>query len=320
VHFKGERGIDSGGLSKEFFLSASRQLASKKLALFLPAAEEQLLTLNPNSGQFNTKHFAWLSFVGRFLGKALYDKHVVDLRLSTLLYKHMLEQPILFDDLEAVDPLYCKSLAWMRDNDITDILFETFSVEAKRGGKNVSVELVAGGKDKEVTEANKDDYIALMVQWRTDFSVRAQLDALLAGFHSIVPLGALARSDLSPHEFDLIVNGRPEVPIDDLRAHSAYQGGYDEHSAVVLFLWQTLREFSDEYRGLFLKFVTGTSKIPVDGFDPPFTITKSDLSAGALPKAHTCFNQLVLPEYTNGKILHEKLFFALMNTDGFELA
>lgn len=47
-----------------------------------------------------------------------------------------------------------------------------------------------------------------MVQWRTDFSVRAQLDALLEGFHSIVPLGALAQSDLSPHEFDLIVNGR----------------------------------------------------------------------------------------------------------------
>lgn len=52
--------------------------------------------------------------------------------------------------------IFFRSLAWMRDNDITDILFETFSVEAKRGGKNVSVELVPGGKDKEVTEDNKD--------------------------------------------------------------------------------------------------------------------------------------------------------------------
>lgn len=81
---------------------------SKKLALFLPTPEEGGLTLNPNSGQFNPQHLRWLSFTGRFLGKALFDKHTVELRLSTLLYKHMLEQPIIFDDLEAVDPLYCK--------------------------------------------------------------------------------------------------------------------------------------------------------------------------------------------------------------------
>ena len=40
----------------------------------------------------------------------------------------------------------------------------------------------------------------------------------------------------------------------------------------------------------------------------------------ALPKAHTCFNQLVLPQYTDGKQLHDKLFFALLNTDSFQLA
>lgn len=37
----------------------------------------------------------------------------------------------------------------------------------------------------------------------------------------------------------------------------------------------------------------GTEKIPLDGLEPPFTLTASNAPADSLPKAHTCFNQLV---------------------------
>ena len=33
--------------------------------------------------------------------------------------------------------------------------------------------------------------------------------------------------------------------------------------------------------------------------------------------AHTCFNQLVLPAYTNKKILKQKLVIAIQNAEGF---
>ena len=69
-----------------------------------------------------------------------------------------------------------------------------------------------------------------------------------------------------------------------------------------------------------LRFITGTSKVPLDGFDPQFQITKSDLEEKALPKSHTCFCQLVLPEYTSKEVLKEKILFAVANTDGFNLS
>jgi hypothetical protein len=46
---------------------------------------------------------------------------------------------------------------------------------------------------------------------------------------------------------------------------------------------------------------------------------KSDESArprigGALPRAHTCFNQIVLPEYKSYDQLIDRLTFAIVNT------
>lgn len=38
-----------------------------------------------------------------------------------------------------------------------------------------------------------------------------------------------------------------------------------------------------------------------------------------LPEAHTCFNQLILPEYPNKEVLKKKLIIAISNAEGFGL-
>ena len=69
-----------------------------------------------------------------------------------------------------------------------------------------------------------------------------------------------------------------------------------------------------------MKFITGTSQYPLDAYDPPFTLTNAEGDINtALPRAHTCFNQLVLPSYESPKILKEKLLYAIENTEGFQL-
>jgi E3 ubiquitin-protein ligase HUWE1 len=64
-------------------------------------------------------------------------------------------------------------------------------------------------------------------------------------------------------------------------------------------------------KGLLLQFVTGTSRVPPEGFGglkgingpTKFSIHK-DFNSEHLPKAHTCFNQLDLPEYPSKEMLH----------------
>ena len=83
----------------------------------------------------------------------------------------------------------------------------------------------------------------------------------------------------------------------------------------------TNQTLSDKKRKNLLRFVTGTCRIPLDGFDPPFTLTPSDLDASALPMAHTCFNQLVLPTYPTVEVLLKRLEVAVKHgiAEGFHL-
>ena len=76
----------------------------------------------------------------------------------------------------------------------------------------------------------------------------------------------------------------------------------------------------DADRAQVLKFATGCPRIPLDGFNPPFTIVKSTYAIGSLPTSHTCFNQLVLPVYLDKSKLEEKLMFAIRHSqDGFQM-
>ena len=129
------------------------------------------------------------------------------------------------------------------------------------------------------------------------------------------------RPAFSPAEFELLVNGRREIDVDEVRAYAIFQGGIDGEAPLALWLWQALREITPDERGRVLAFVTGSDRVPLDGYDPPFNVTLgSDMAKNSLPKSHTCFNQIVLPQYSSYEALKEKLLFAVENTDGFGMA
>ena len=92
---------------------------------------------------------------------------------------------------------------------------------------------------------------------------------------------------------------------------------------------QAREEADQETLGNVISFVTGCRSIPLDGLDPSFTIalsmdTAEDTSRednskiGILPRAHTCFNQLVLPPYTSSSQLAEQIQLAIsFGSEGF---
>lgn len=71
-------------------------------------------------------------------------------------------------------------------------------------------------------------------------------------------------------------------------------------------------------------FVTCCEKAPLFGFknlNPPFTIQKPEkIDDNALPVAATCFNMLRIPQYSNARILKEKLLYAINYNQGFGMA
>jgi E3 ubiquitin-protein ligase HUWE1 len=84
-----------------------------------------------------------------------------------------------------------------------------------------------------------------------------------------------------------------------------------------------------QQKALFLQFVTGTSKVPLEGFAQlqgmrgvqKFNIHRHYGGAHLLPSAHTCFNQLDLPEYTSEEQTRTRLMLALKEgSSGFGFA
>ena len=181
IRFHGEEGVDAGGVTREWFQVLSRQMFNPDYALFIPVASDRT-TFHPNKlSKVNDEHLMFFKFIGRIIGKALYEGRALDCHFSRAVYKRILGKTVSIKDMETLDLEYYKSLLWMLDNDISDIITETFSVETDDFGVIEIVDLCENGRNVAVTEENKQEYVQLMVEYRLTGSVQAQLEQFLKG-------------------------------------------------------------------------------------------------------------------------------------------
>lgn len=129
VRFYDEEGVDAGGVTREWFQILARQMFDPNNALFQPCAADKL-TYQPNKNSWvNPEHLSFFKFVGRVIGKAIYDGRLLDAYFAKSLYRQILGKPVDYRDVEWVDPEYYNSLCWILENDPT-VLDLNFSVEA----------------------------------------------------------------------------------------------------------------------------------------------------------------------------------------------
>lgn len=304
IRFHGEEGIDAGGVSREWFQALSRQMFDPSYALFIPVSSDRT-TFHPNlASSINEEHLLFFKFIGRVIGKALYEGRVLDCHFSRAVYKCILGKSVSVKDMESLDPDYYKSITWMLENDITDIITETFSVDNDKFGVVETVDLIPNGRNIPVTEDNKQEYVRLMVEFKLIGSVRDQLDNFLKGFHEIIPAELIAIFD--EQELELLISGLPEIDVDDWKANTEYHQ-YTAASPQIQWFWRAIRSFDTEERAKMLQFVTGTSKVPLNGFKElegmngftRFNIHRDYGSKDRLPTSHTCFNRKLLPSAQN---------------------
>ncbi|KAI1758954.1 HECT-domain-containing protein [Hypoxylon sp. FL1150] len=322
IKFDGEDGLDYGGLSREFFFLLSHEMFNPFYCLFEYSAHDNYtLQINPHSG-INPEHLNYFKFIGRVVGLAIFHRRFLDAFFIGALYKMILGKTVVLADMEGVDADFHRSLQWMLDNDISGgILEQTFSTEDERFGVMTVEDLIPNGRNIEVTNENKKEYVDLMVKWRIEKRIAEQFQAFKEGFHELIPQDLVNVFD--ERELELLIGGIADIDVDDWKKHTDYRG-YTESDEVIQFFWQTVRSWDGEQKSRLLQFTTGTSRIPVNGFkdlqgsDGPrrFTIEKAG-EMGNLPKAHTCFNRLDLPPYKSLEALQNKLTTAVEETMGF---
>ena len=127
--------------------------------------------------------------------------------------QRLLDAPVDLSDLAAIDAGRYQSFCWMMNNPIKDVIYETFSVTCDKFGESVVEDLVegarmrllsapasltslaVGGRNIEVTDDNKMEYITRYIEWRTTTQSREQLCAFIEGFYDVIPREALSIFD-----------------------------------------------------------------------------------------------------------------------------
>jgi len=302
--------------------------------------------LQPAEGTEPSRTLQIFTFMGRFVAKAMLDNRLVDLPFSTTFYRHLLGCELGMNDLYELNPQLAKSLTQLQQLAVEhsnllrcggepaeiEAAIQALSLQGCRVADlgldwtlpgHPQVELVPAGAQRNVTIENLSEYVQCVMQTMLLDGVRAQMQAFSSGFSEVVSCDYL--QGFSPEELDLLFNGMREawerdVVVEQLK----FDHGYTRSSRAVGFLLDILSEFDDVQLRQFLKFVTGSPRLPVGGLgrlSPRLTIVQKRPENGVspdvyLPSVMTCANYLKLPDYTSKAVMHERLLTAINEGQG----
>jgi E3 ubiquitin-protein ligase TRIP12 len=259
-----------------------RDLVAAPLGLF-PAP------LAPGAGRADAargpRHFRLL---GRVVAKALQDCRLLDLPLAPLLYRLALGRAAGLYDVRAVDAALGATLerlaaaaaagpaAAVDGCPVADLCL-SFVLPGRP-----DYPLRPGGADVAVTAANLREYVDAVVDATLGSGVAAQVAAFRAGFAAILPPEALA--PFYEDEVEAMVCGTGEAwTPEGLAQVVRFDHGYTSSSATAAALLQVLAGLDAVDQRRFVRFVTGTPRLPAGGLaalQPRLTVVRK-LSAAA---------------------------------------
>ncbi|XP_054985114.1 probable E3 ubiquitin-protein ligase HERC1 [Sorex araneus] len=329
VKLVGEGADDAGGVFDDTITEMCQELETGIVDLLIPSPNATAeVGYNRDRFLFNPsacldEHLMQFKFLGILMGVAIRTKKPLDLHLAPLVWKQLCCVPLALEDLEEVDLLYVQSLSsilHIEDSGITEDSFhEMIPLDSFVGqsadGKMVPI--IAGGNSIPLTFSNRKEYVERAIEYRLHEMDR-QVAAVREGMSWIVPVPLL--SLLTAKQLEQMVCGMPEISVEVLKKVVRYREVDDQHQLVQWF-WRTLEEFSNEERVLFMRFVSGRSRLPANTADisQRFQIMKVDRPYDSLPTSQTCFFQLRLPPYSSQLLLAERLRYAINNCRSIDM-
>eukprot|EP01112_Ceratiomyxa_fruticulosa_P021043 TRINITY_DN7326_c0_g1_i2.p1 TRINITY_DN7326_c0_g1~~TRINITY_DN7326_c0_g1_i2.p1 ORF type:complete len:401 (+),score=65.54 TRINITY_DN7326_c0_g1_i2:900-2102(+) len=177
-----EAGVDGGGLFKDLITDLIKTAFDPRYALFLPASDGRVYP-NPSSLVMSSEHLRQFEFLGRILGKAIYEGILVELPLANFFLSKILGKYNHVNDLIFLDAQLHKNLIYLKryEGNVEDLSL-TFSVLENQLGEGIVRELIPGGSQIAVTNENKIRYIYLMANYRLNIQIKVQSEAFLRGF------------------------------------------------------------------------------------------------------------------------------------------
>lgn len=335
IEFLGEEGLDSGGLRKEWFLLLVREVFDPEHGLFVYDEDSHYCYFNP--GTFETSDQFFL--VGVVLGLAIYNSTILDVALPPFAFRKLLASApnytgpatsssrpnsgYTLEDLAEFRPTLAKGLRQLLDydGDVKETFCQDFVAVGERYGQLVEVPLCSNGENRAVTSSNRQEFVDLYIKYLLDTAVARQYEPFKRGFFTVC--GGNALSLFRPEEIELLVRGSDE-PLDvaTLRTVAIYDGwgkGINaSNEPVVGWFWDVFGKASAKDQRKLLSFITSSDRIPAMGATSlVIKIICLGVHSNRFPIARTCFNMLGLYRYHDRRVLEDKLWRAVIESEGF---
>ena len=170
-----EVGIDGGGIFREF-LSEVLKTAFDPNRGFFRSTSDSLLYPNPSVSLIVDNYIKHYYFIGRMLGKAIYENMLVELPfapffLAKVLARHSASD-IEIHHLASLDPVMYKNLIFLKnyEGDVSELGLDFTVINSDLGTTQV-IELKPNGAKIAVTAQNRIEYIHLMADYRLNKQV-----------------------------------------------------------------------------------------------------------------------------------------------------
>ncbi|CAJ0606005.1 unnamed protein product [Cylicocyclus nassatus] len=322
-----EVGIDGGGIFREFLTELLRTGFDPDRGFF-KYTHDRLLYPNPSSMQLYpdsySQHFF---FLGRVVAKLIYEKQMAEIRFAEFFVAQLLGKRHTDVDLhhmKSYDPAiykHLKNLRCMSADELAALELD-FSVIVDDMGDVQTIDLVPGGRNIRVTVDNRLEYIRTYVNLFLYKRIEPLVDAMRAGVSTVIDPNWLAM--FSPSELQTLVSGADaDLDVDDMMKHTAVHNIRDDADRDYMnTFWSVVSEMSPEDKRGLLKFITGCSRPPIEGFKMLYPAIGIQLvhDSDHLPTSATCMNLFKLPIYNSRAKLEDKLRYAINAGAGFELS
>eukprot|EP00826_Nyctotherus_ovalis_P060185 TRINITY_DN8421_c0_g2_i1.p1 TRINITY_DN8421_c0_g2~~TRINITY_DN8421_c0_g2_i1.p1 ORF type:complete len:630 (-),score=192.75 TRINITY_DN8421_c0_g2_i1:163-2052(-) len=348
MEFDFENEVGSGlGPTMEFYALSAFELKSLK-HLWRPMEDGTLFPspLDPDTRDLEREQQALKCFqyMGWLVGRAISDKRLADLPFAEVFWEMVLDQVLTMSDVVRVDKVKGMFLLELdavkrRKEEIeanplltsaqkkthisslklkNDCKIEDLGLSFVLQGYD-SIELKADGSSVELTTENVGEYLSLTTYYTLNKTVSLQVNGFRNGFSLVLPVETLQFFKSSEME-TLICGNKPEQwDVRMLSENILPVHGYHKDSPQYKHFIEYLTTLQRDKQRLFLKYVTGSPRLPSGGFaelTPKLTVAKRITPEGDhpdlyLPSVMTCQNYLKVPKYSSYTVLKDKFDYAL---------
>ena len=273
-------------------------------------------TINPKSEEFSQ-----FEFLGILMGLCIRTGVYLPVNLCSLVWKKIIGEKVNKNDVFMFDEGLSKmgEILFMKNNEITkDLILNSF-------GESISSISLTDGTQKKLSKEYTCDELFSSSKTRIALfqeihNIRlnesnSQIISIIKGINKIIPMSVLQY--FTWEEMERLVCGKKTVDIELLEKNTIISPELEAKNYLVKWVWEIVKEFSEEERIQFVKFCYAQERLPYsqeeyDQKQIQFTIKfNANFSKDGLPRADTCFFFLILPDYSSKEIMKKMISIAI---------